>query len=259
MISVGESAFCSCFFFFSSRRRHTRFKCDWSSDVCSSDLAAVGWGIRRPVKALTTAASVLGSGKPLGPLIGGVRELDQVGEARRNAATAQARKREQRESMVADRTQERAAANERLRGEIGAREQGQAALLQSQKMEAMGQLTGGVAHDFNNLLTAVSGSLALLESRITDERSVRLLRAAQRGASRGAKLTESLLAFARKQHLDLVPADLNAVVVELSEMRRRSIGASVEVKNVLASDLWPVLLAVSQIETALLNVALNTL
>jgi signal transduction histidine kinase/CheY-like chemotaxis protein len=217
----------------------------------------VGWGIRRPIKALTTAANVLGSGKPLGPLIGGVRELDQVGEALREAATALARNREQLESMVADRTQELAAANERLRAEIGAREQAQAALLQAQKMEAMGQLTGGVAHDFNNLLTTVSGSLALLESRITDEQSVRLLHAAQRGASRGAKLTESLLAFARKQHLDPVPADLNSVVVELSEMLRRSIGASVEVKDVLASDLWPVLIDVSQIETALLNVALN--
>src|SRR5438552_5486600 len=124
-------------------------------------------------------------------------------------------------------------------------------------MEAMGQLTGGVAHDFNNLLTAVSGSLALLEPHISGDRNVRLLRAAQRGASRGAKLTESLLAFARKQRLDSVPADLNSVVVEISEMLRRSIGASVEVKDVLASDLWPVLVDVSQIETALLNVALN--
>src|SRR5215471_12702859 len=217
----------------------------------------VGWGIRRPVKALTTAASVLGSGKPLGPLIGGVRELDQVGEALRNAATALAHNREQLESMVADRTQELATANERLRAEIVAREQAQTALLQAQKMEAMGQLTGGVAHDFNNLLTAVSGSLALLEPYISDERSVRLLRVAQRGASRGAKLTESLLAFARKQRLDPVPADLNSVAVEISEMLRRSIGASVEVTNVLASDLWPVLVDVSQIETALLNVALN--
>jgi signal transduction histidine kinase/ActR/RegA family two-component response regulator len=217
----------------------------------------VGWGIRRPVKALTTAAGVLGSGQPLGPLIGGVRELDQVGEALREAATALARNREQLESMVADRTQELAATNERLRAEIGAREQAQAALLQAQKMEAMGQLTGGVAHDFNNLLTVVSGSLELLESRIIDARSVRLLRAAQRGASRGAKLTESLLAFARKQRLDPVPADLNTVVVEISEMLRRSIGVSVEVKNVLASDLWPVLIDMSLIETALLNVALN--
>ena len=217
----------------------------------------VGWGIRRPVEALTTAAGVLGSGKPLGPLIGGVRELDQVGEALRSAATELARNREQLESMVADRTQELATANERLRAEIVAREQAQEELLQAQKMEAMGQLTGGVAHDFNNLLTAVSGSLALLEPRISDERSLRLLRAAQRGASRGAKLTESLLAFARKQRLDSVPADLNSVVVEISEMLRRSIGASVEVKDVLASDLWPVLVDVSQIETALLNVALN--
>jgi signal transduction histidine kinase/CheY-like chemotaxis protein len=217
----------------------------------------VGWGIRRPLKALTTAACVLGSGKPLGPLIGGVRELDQVGEALRQAATALVRNREQLETVVADRTQELAAANERLRAEIAAREQAQAELLQAQKIEAMGQLTGGVAHDFNNLLTVVSGSLALLESCTTDERSVRLLRAAQRGASRGAELTASLLAFARKQRLDPVPADLNSVVVEISEMLRRSIGASVEVKNVLASDLWPVLIDVSQIETALLNVALN--
>ena len=217
----------------------------------------VGWGIRRPVEALTTAAGVLGSGKPLGPLIGGVRELDQVGEALRSAATELARNREQLESMVADRTQELATANERLRAEIVAREQAQEELLQAQKMEAMGQLTGGVAHDFNNLLTAVSGSLALLEPRISDERSLRLLRAAQRGASRGAKLTESLLAFARKQRLDPIPADLNSVVVEISEMLRRSIGPSVEVKHILASDLWPVLVDVSQIETALLNVALN--
>jgi CheY-like chemotaxis protein len=83
------------------------------------------------------------------------------------------------------------------------------------------------------------------------------LHAAQRGATRGAKLTASLLAFARKQRLDPVPADLNSVIVEMSEMLRRSIGASVEVTNILASDLWPVLVDVSQIETALLNVALN--
>jgi CheY-like chemotaxis protein len=124
-------------------------------------------------------------------------------------------------------------------------------------MEAMGQLTGGVAHDFNNLLTAVSGSLALLEPRISDERSLRLLRTAQRGATRGAKLTEALLAFARKQRLDPVPADLNAVVVEMSEMLGRSIGASIEIRHMLATELWPVLIDVSQIETALLNIALN--
>ena len=222
---------------------------------------ALAWAaaraIRRPVEALTAATKALGSEKPLGSLIGGVRELDEVGEALHSTAAALARSREQLESTVAERTRRLAAANERLRGEISVREQAQAALLQAQKMEAMGQLTGGIAHDFNNLLTAVSGSLALLELRISDERSLRLLRTAQRGASRGAKLTESLLAFARKQRLDPVPADLNAIVVDMSDMLRCSIGASIEIRQALATALWPVLIDVGQIETAVLNVALN--
>jgi signal transduction histidine kinase/CheY-like chemotaxis protein len=223
-------------------------------------LALAGWmarAIRRPVEALTTATKALGAGEPLAPLIGGVRELDEVGNALRSTAAGLARSREQLEIMVAERTQELASANDRLRAEIGAREQAQAELLQAQKMEAMGQLTGGVAHDFNNLLTALSGSLALLEPRTSDERSLRLLRTAQRSASRGAKLTESLLAFARKQRLDPIPADLNAIVIDMSEMLRRSISASVESRHVLATALWPVLIDVGQIETALLNVALN--
>jgi signal transduction histidine kinase/ActR/RegA family two-component response regulator len=228
--------------------------------VLALSLALAWWmarAIRRPVEALRVATRALGNGEPLGPLIGGVRELDQVGDALRSTAAVLARSRGELESMVAERTQELGAANERLRAEIGAREAAQSALLQAQKMEAMGQLTGGVAHDFNNLLTAVSGSLALLEPRISDERSLRLLRTAQRGASRGAKLTEALLAFARKQRLDPVAADLNAIVVDMSEMLRRSVGVSVEIRHVLATELWPVLIDVSQIETALLNVALN--
>jgi signal transduction histidine kinase/CheY-like chemotaxis protein len=241
-------------------RRAQRLAFGGGAAVLSLSLAltwAAARTIRRPVEALTAATKALGSGAPPGPLIGGVRELDEVGKALRSTAAALARGREQLESMVTERTKELAAANERLRAEIGAREQAQSALLQAQKMEAMGQLTGGVAHDFNNLLTAVSGSLALLEPRISDERSLRLLRTAQRGASRGAKLTESLLAFARKQRLDPVPADLNAIVIDMSEMLRRSIAASVEIRHALVTDLWPALIDVSQIETALLNVALN--
>ena len=217
----------------------------------------MGWAIRRPVEALTSATKALGRGELVDPLSCGVRELDEVGNELRNTAAALARNREQLESTVAGRTRELAAANERLRAEIDAREQAQSALLQAQKMEAMGQLTGGVAHDFNNLLTAVSGSLALLEARISDERSLRLLHTAQRGASQGAKLTESLLAFARKQRLNPIPADLNSIIVEMTEMLRRSIGPSVEIRHALASQLWPVLIDTGQIETALLNVALN--
>jgi signal transduction histidine kinase/ActR/RegA family two-component response regulator len=213
--------------------------------------------ILRPVEALTTATKAVGSGAPIGPLIGGVRELDHVGDALRITAAALARNREQLESAVADRTQELAAANERLRSEIDAREQAQSALLQAQKMEAMGQLTGGVAHDFNNLLAAVSGSLALLEPRMSDEASLRLLRTAQHGASRGAQLTESLLAFARKQRLNPIAADLNTVIVKMTEMLSRSIGPSVEISHALAPEVWPVLIDIGQIETALLNIAIN--
>jgi signal transduction histidine kinase/ActR/RegA family two-component response regulator len=213
--------------------------------------------IRRPVEALTAATKALGGGEAIGALIGGVRELDQVGDALRTTAAALARNREQLESAVAERTRELAAANERLRAEIDAREQAQSALLQAQKMEAMGQLTGGVAHDFNNLLAAVSGSLALLEPRISDESSLHLLRTAQHGASRGAQLIESLLAFARKQRLNPIAADLNTVIVNMTEMLSRSIGPSVEIDHALAPEIWPVLIDTGQIETALLNIAIN--
>jgi PAS domain S-box-containing protein len=180
-------------------------------------------------------------------------DLQDIVEARETLA----RSREQLEVMVEERTRELAAANARLRTEIDARELAQTALVQAQKMEAVGQLTGGIAHDFNNLLTAVSGSLELLEARTSDEKSLRLLHTAQRGASRGAKLTQSLLAFARKQHLELVPADLNSVIGEMSEMLHSSVGAPVDIRLSLASELWQVLIDVNQIETALLNIAIN--
>ena len=170
---------------------------------------------------------------------------------------ALAHSRAQLETTVTDRTRELAATNERLIAEIGAREQAQAALVQAQKMEAMGQLTGGIAHDFNNLLTVASGSLDLLEMRISDEKSLRLLHSAQGAMSRGAKLTESLLAFARKQRLEPVLADLNSIVVEVTDLLRRLIGATVEVRHALAGPLWPTLIDASQIEAALLNIAIN--
>jgi signal transduction histidine kinase len=81
-------------------------------------------------------------------------------------------------------------------------------------MEAMGQLTGGVAHDFNNLLSVASGSLEMLEPRISDSKSLHLLPSAKGALSRGAKLTQSLLAFARKQQLNPIPADLNSIIRE---------------------------------------------
>src|SRR6516162_1730393 len=180
-------------------------------------------------------------------------DIQDIVEARNTLA----RSREQLELMVDERTRELAAANARLRTEIGAREQAQTALVQAQKMEAVGQLTGGIAHDFNNLLTAASGSLELLETRISDERSQRLLEIARRAMSRGASLTGSLLAFARKQRLEPVLADVNAIIIDITDLLRRSIGPTVEVRHSLASAPWPILIDTGQIETAILNVAIN--
>jgi len=206
--------------------------------------------IRRPVNELTAMTESLRSGELVGPFRGGVRELNLVGDGLRTAAAALARHREQLEDAVALKTSE-------LLAEIEARKQAQATLLQSQKMEAIGQLTGGIAHDFNNLLTVASGSLEMLEVRISDKRSLRLLQNAQGAMSRAARLTTSLLAFARKQRLEPVLADLNAVIIEMEEMLRRSLGPSVEIRHALAGGLWPVQIDIAQIETALLNIAIN--
>jgi signal transduction histidine kinase len=148
-------------------------------------------------------------------------------------------------------------ANIRLRAEMAEHRETEARLRQAQKLEAVGQLTGGIAHDFNNLLTVACGSLELLEARTSDESSLRLLRTAQRAMSRGAKLTGSLLAFARKQRLEPVLADLNCVVAEMTDLLRHSIGATVEVRHALAPALWPTMIDNSQIVTALLNIAIN--
>src|SRR5215472_9268077 len=221
--------------------------------VLALSLSLAWWmaqAIRRPVEALTAATKAVGTGVPIIEMTGGVRELNEVGDALRAAATALSRNQHQLESMVAERT-------EQLRAEIEARKQAEATLLQSQKMEAIGQLTGGIAHDFNNLLTVASGSLEMLGTRISDERGLHLLHSAQGAMSRAAKLTTSLLAFARKQHLEPALADLNSIIIEMDEMLRRSLGPSVEIQHAFASELWPVQIDVGQIETALLNIAIN--
>jgi PAS domain S-box-containing protein len=193
---------------------------------------------------------------PTGRIIkwfGTCTDIQEIVETRDELANS----RVQLETMVVERTRQLAATNDRLTAEIAAREQAQGALAQAQKMEAMGQLTGGIAHDFNNLLTIASGSLELLEGRISDEQSLRLLRSARGAMTRGAKLTGSLLAFARKQRLEPVLTDLNSIVVELTDLLRRSIGPTVEVRRALMDAPWPTLIDTGQIETALLNIAIN--
>ena len=167
------------------------------------------------------------------------------------------RTREELEQLVVERTRNLADANDRLITEIAERERTEAALLQAQKLEAVGQLTSGVAHDFNNLLTGVLGNLELLERRLKSEESLRRLRAARLAAERGARLTHQLLAFSRKQRLAPTPLDLNRLVSEASDMLFRTIGATVRIETVLTDGLWPALVDPTQIELVLLNLAIN--
>lgn len=132
------------------------------------------------------------------------------------------------------------------------------ALYQSQKMEAIGQLTGGVAHDFNNLLAAILGSLDLLRKRLPhDPRTTPLLENAIQGAERGAILTQRMLAFARKQELKLEAVDIPHLVRGMSEFIRRSIGPNVDVQMRFAEVLPRAQTDPYQLETALLNLVVN--
>jgi len=134
------------------------------------------------------------------------------------------------------------------------------ALLQSQKMEAVGQLTGGIAHDFNNLLTGIVGSLDLLQTRLSQGRTdnvARYINAAMTSANRAAALTHRLLAFARRQPLIPKSVDANQLVVSLEDLLRRTIGETIDLAIAAADDLWFTLCDPNQLESALLNLAIN--
>ena len=134
------------------------------------------------------------------------------------------------------------------------------ALLQSQKMEAVGQLTGGIAHDFNNLLTGIVGSLDLLQTRLSQGRTdnfARYINAAMTSANRAAALTHRLLAFARRQPLIPKGVDVNALVVSLEDLLRRTIGETIDLQITAADKLWFTLCDPNQLESALLNLTIN--
>ncbi|MBM6594551.1 PAS domain-containing protein [Microvirga pudoricolor] len=128
---------------------------------------------------------------------------------------------------------------------------------QAQKMEAVGQLTGGVAHDFNNLLAIVIGNVELARRRVSDPRLERLLDNALMAGERGAKLTRQLLAFARKQSLSLEPTELSQTIEGMQDLLARTIGPSIVIRTQLPQDLWPVVTDRNQLEVAILNLAIN--
>ncbi len=146
--------------------------------------------------------------------------------------------------------------------EVTERRRAEEALRQAQKMEAIGQLTGGVAHDFNNLLTIIVGSLETLQRQLrpggASGASLQApLESAMRGAQRAASLTQRLLAFSRQQPLDPKPADLSRLVSGMSDLLRRTIGEQISIVTTLAAGLWRVNVDANQLETAIINLAVN--
>jgi signal transduction histidine kinase len=161
------------------------------------------------------------------------------------------------EMRVLERTRELANANELLQREIIQRQKAEASLVQSQKMEAIGLLTGGLAHDFNNLLTAVIGNLDLIRSRVQDDRIRRLADNASNAAQRGSRLTGQLLAFSRTQKLAIAPVDINALVRGMDDLLNQSLGPAVTIRYELADGACIALGDANQLELAILNLAIN--
>ncbi len=151
----------------------------------------------------------------------------------------------------------------KLREEAAKRESAEATLRQSHKMEAVGQLTGGLAHDFNNLLTIILGNLDTARRRLANMSAdasaplARPLDAALQGAKKAAKLTHRLLAFSRQQALEPAPLDLNKLIGGISELLLRTVGSPVAIETVLAGGLWLTLADANQMENVLINLVVN--
>jgi len=165
---------------------------------------------------------------------------------------------EEREKAAVELQRQVAEATRELREQMVERLRIEDSLRQAQKMEAIGQLTGGIAHDFNNLLTAVTSSLDLLKKRIAhDERALALLDNAANGAERGARLTQRMLAFARRQELSIAPVHLGTLVSGMQGLIERALGPSVSIHTDIPNDLPNVSADANQLEAALLNLAVN--
>jgi PAS domain S-box-containing protein len=185
------------------------------------------------------------SGEALPVSLGSHVERDAEGRfVRTHGALVDLRARRAAERALEHETAERAEAEEKLR--------------QAQKMEAVGQLTGGVAHDFNNLLTAIIGNLEMLEARTVREEERRLVASAARAADRGARLVQQLLAFSRRQRLEPETVDVNELILRLHDLLERTLGGTVTVGMSLDPELWPAEVDPHQLGLAILNLSINS-
>ncbi len=228
---------------------------------------ALGERLSRSVRALVEEAELLGHGAPLARLRLPVREFDDVDREMVTASLNIREREEQRnnaehklralsstlEKKVEERTRE-------LVLEMQRRIETEEALRQAQKMEAIGQLTGGIAHDFNNMLAVVIGGLDLAMRRLErgDTGIHKYLINAREGGRRAAALTQRLLAFSRQQPLEPTAIEPNRLVAGMSDLLRRSLGESINLETVLAGGVWRVFADPNQLESAILNLAVNS-
>src|SRR3569623_582438 len=206
--------------------------------------------LERPVQPITMTSAVLTALRARRRQY----EVISLSEARDKAAS-------ELEALVISRTTQLRESNEQLKKQISERESLEASLRQSQKMEAVGQLTGGLAHDFNNMLMGIGGSLELIKIRLSEGRARdldRYISAAEAAVRRASVLTHRLLAFSRRQTLEPRPTNINQLVIGMEELIRRTIGPSIQLQVVSAPGLWTTVVDPNQLENALLNLCLNS-
>ena len=205
--------------------------------------------LERPLQAITLTSAMQAALRARGRQY----EVKALIEAREKAA-------HELEDLVAARTHQLEQANAELQNEMAERGRAEASLRQSQKMEAVGQLTGGLAHDFNNMLAGIGGSLELMKTRLSQGRVdavERYITAAQGAVRRAAALTHRLLAFSRRQTLEPKPTNINRLVTDMEDLIRRTVGPGIHIEVVGAGGLWTTLVDPNQLENALLNLCIN--
>ncbi|MBV9836455.1 MAG: response regulator [Alphaproteobacteria bacterium] len=227
----------------------TRSASDWTARQRLAEFASNLIVLERPLGAVSLISAIdtaLRGREKQFELRDRLDELAESREALRQSAEAL-------EEKVVERTRA-------LELEVANRSRAEAALRQSQKMEAVGQLTGGIAHDFNNMLTGIMGALDLIKRRIASGRLENLDRymdAASVSAQRAAGLTQRLLAFSRRQSLDSRPLDVNELLRSLDDLLGRSLSERIDLRIGLADDLPAAIADANQLENAILNLVLN--
>ncbi|HVZ46250.1 MAG TPA: response regulator [Ramlibacter sp.] len=210
--------------------------------------------LERPLNAETLASAAESALRARKRQYAARQHLEELGRTRGELELLNA----ELEVRITTRTKELASANDRLMKEIAERERAQAALTQVQKMEAIGRLTGGIAHDFNNLLHVINMNLELVTLYAKDEKVRPVVERAKSAARRGSRLTGQLLSFARSQSLLPKLTHVNALLLGMKDLLEISVGSSVEVEYDLCESPAAVVLDPSQLEMAVLNLAVNS-